>query len=202
MSAIQPRSFLLWIFPVAMLALALLSACADGSKANPREPGGVTGVAEFDRLIRLVEDRDIDGLATAVQFINLPCVTEVEGLGGPPECLDGEAEGTLVAVMPFAACEGTYIRADGLAPMFQSMLVNQQLHSAFALKQGGTADFPIGEYGLVFNVEDAVDIGTTGLMLGISADGEIVSVWRGCAYTAAELFQIHAGDEVLLEPAA
>jgi hypothetical protein len=185
-----------------VLALAVLSACGDGSEASGPEPGGVTGVAEFDRLIRLVDDGDIDGLVASVNLTDLACVTEVEGLGGPPECLDGEAEGTLVAVMPFAACEGTYIRSDGLAPMFESMLVKPQLHSAFALKQRGTSDFPIGDYGLVFTVEDAVDIGATGLMLGISADGEIVSVWRGCAYTAAELFEIHAGAEVLVEPPA
>lgn len=198
MHRIQSRLFVL---PLLLLALgsALAVACSDEDGENA---SGVTGRPEFDRLVSMVLDRDASGLAAAVSYIDLACAVEIDGLGGPPQCEPGEADGTVVSVLPAAACEGYYARPESVEELFSSQIREPQLYAAFSLKERGTAEFPLGEYGLLFSVEDPHGMGTLGLMLGVSDDGEIVNFWRGCAATADSIFDSMAGSEILVKPTA
>jgi hypothetical protein len=46
-----------------------------------------------------------------IQFTTAEC-TKAEGLGGPPKCAEGEAEGTPVEVLPFMGGEGSFLRSE------------------------------------------------------------------------------------------
>jgi hypothetical protein len=85
----------------------------------PTEPPVLTGIPSVDRVISAVESRDLRALQGFVKYTSIECVAEDQGLGSPPPCPTGVAPGTLVNVLPGAACHGYYVpewevRFDGL----------------------------------------------------------------------------------------
>jgi hypothetical protein len=69
------------------------------------------GIEEIDNVINAVASGDIQLLRSLVRFTAAKC-TLLEGLGGPPKCSEGEAEGTPVEVLPFIGSEGSFIHKD------------------------------------------------------------------------------------------
>jgi len=114
-------------FPIVVTILFLLgiSACAQVTPApqdiaptpQPTTAGGFhplttrTGIEEIDNILDVVANGDIERLRSLIQFTNTKC-TQLEGLGGPPKCRAGEAEGTPVEVFPFLGPEGSFFRKD------------------------------------------------------------------------------------------
>jgi hypothetical protein len=68
-----------------------------------------TGNEEIDHILDVVASGDIQMLRSLIKFTTAEC-TELEGLGGPPKCQEGEAEGTLVEVLPSIGSEGSFLR--------------------------------------------------------------------------------------------
>lgn len=103
------------------LVLLVLSACA--LAATPTEESATlapqststtdkfhsldtrTGIQEVDAVLDAVESGDPQKLRDEVHYSTLACKT-VNALGGPPPCQEGEAEGTLVEVLPILGSEG------------------------------------------------------------------------------------------------
>jgi hypothetical protein len=169
---------------------------------TPPPGGGSIGVPEFDDLADLFIDGDVPGVLDRIRYTELACET-VQGSGGPPPCIAGEAEGTVVSVMPFSSCEGEYMREQQVTGLLEAQAErNPQLYAAFSLKDPGTPERPLGEYGILFEVEGPSGIGPLAMMFGVSAEGEVIAMWAGCGATPAEAFERHAGSEILLEPAA
>jgi hypothetical protein len=73
-----------------------------------------TGIQEIDTIIAAVATGDVSTLRPLIQFTAAKCTTR-EGLGGPPKCREGEAEGTLVEVLPFIGPEGGFLRKQEIA---------------------------------------------------------------------------------------
>ncbi len=64
-----------------------------------------TGDPEVDAIIEAVEERDVAALASMTEYTEIGCTTAM-GMGGPPKCEGGDAEGTTYLVLPVSACEG------------------------------------------------------------------------------------------------
>jgi len=96
----------------AFLSVILLAACSSAS--TPSVSVGYpldtrTGISEIDPVLAAVESGDPQELRSLIQYTTAPC-TWKEGLGGPPKCREGEAEGTILEVLPFLGSEGSFIR--------------------------------------------------------------------------------------------
>lgn len=159
-------------------------------------PGRSTGRPVFDRLAELVQIPDIPSLVAAVKYTEAPC-TKRQGIGGPPQCTESEAEGTTVRYMPLLACEGQHVRPDLVAVVLGGQLRSPKLYSVFELKDPNFRYFPLGEFGMVFELPPS---GTEGLMIGVDRDGGIISLVRLCGGSPAELMMRYRGAEVLLAP--
>ena len=112
-------------------------------------PGTRTGWPDLDAIIDAVLAHDAEAQRALTQYTRIGC-THADGLGGLPKCAEGEAEGTLLEVVPFLGSEGHHQRrADyetwagpdvlGLLAVFR---VGPEAYSDEA--------YPVGEYALVF----------------------------------------------------
>ncbi len=67
-----------------------------------------TGVEQVDRVLEAVASGDPQALRAVVEFTEAIC-TQGDGLGGPPKCRQGEAEGTSMEVLPFISSEAALL---------------------------------------------------------------------------------------------
>lgn len=91
----------------------ILSACAASNVQTNIAPANSTGMAELDKIIDIVQRGDVNELRSVIKLTETNC-TFTEGLGGPPKCLDGEQEGSIVEVLPIIGPEGYFLRKDEL----------------------------------------------------------------------------------------
>jgi hypothetical protein len=116
-----------------------------------QEQTGYTGIAEIDTIIDTVLAGNLQEELQLLQFSSLAC-THVEGLGGPPKCREGEAEGAEVEAFPFLGSEGHHMRRSeagawtGIqaSDIYAVYRVSEQVYSDEA--------YPAGEYAIVFLV--------------------------------------------------
>ncbi len=112
------RYFELFFIPILALALFACAPVTPTAQVVAPTPQGEfhplttrTGLADVDRVIAAVAGSDAEVLRSLIQFTNTKCTT-AEGLGGPPKCREGEAEGIPVEVLPFLGPEGHFLRKD------------------------------------------------------------------------------------------
>lgn len=163
-----------------LLIVSLLFACSPATPATqaaaPTSAEGFhplttrTGVEEVDSVVDIVASGDMQRLRSLIGFTNTRCTT-ADGLGGPPKCRAGEAEGTRVEVLPFLGPEGhffhkedieqwTGIHADGLYAVYE-----------VSSKAFSDPDYPSGQYAVMFVDQEAPAVITLRL-----ANGKIVRV--------------------------
>jgi hypothetical protein len=119
-----------------------------------------TGLNRVDRIIDVVLAGDMNEFRRMIRFTNSGC-TQVMALGGPVKCREGEAEGTLVEVLPFlGAGEGSQLRRDELNN-WQGIDV-AGLYAVYRISDEAfsSQDYPAGEYGIVFRTKFPQDIVT------------------------------------------
>lgn len=118
-----------------------------------------TGIPDVDAVLAAVESGDPQQLRDLIRFTTVACTT-ADGLGGPPKCQDGEAEGTLVEVLPFLGSEGHFLR-EGEAANFPGVNVIG-LYAVYKVSDSAYSDeaYPTGEYAVMFkggeNLPDVV----------------------------------------------
>lgn len=120
-------------------------------EAQPTATGSrQSGVPEADAVIPALLAHDAEAIHDLIHFSEIGCTT-AEGLGGPPKCLEGEAEGTPVEVLPTLGAEGSHIRPDGIDTLI-SLLQTDQLYAVYGLSEAVFADeaYPRGRYGILF----------------------------------------------------
>jgi hypothetical protein len=112
-----------------------------------------TGVADIDIVLAAVESGDTQQLRDMLRFMNVAC-THAEGLGGPPKCLDGENEGTIVSVFPFLGSEGSFLHLENL-DVWTGIDVTH-LYAVYGNSESVYSDenFPSGEFAVLFLSED------------------------------------------------
>jgi len=96
----------------------------------------------------VVASGDQQQLQSLIQFTDAVC-TQLDGLGGPPKCREGEAEGTPVEVLPFLSSEGSFLRSDEIEK-WPGLNVSS-VYAIYAVSPAVVAEqyFPIGEYVIV-----------------------------------------------------
>jgi hypothetical protein len=84
-----------------------------------------------------------------LQYVTVGCTT-ADGLGGPPKCTDGEAEGTLVEVFPVGGTESHFVRPEEIERTLQFTV--DGLYAVYwpAPSVDPAEHWPVGEYALLF----------------------------------------------------
>jgi hypothetical protein len=128
------------------LAILLLSACS-GTISDSAV--GWTNIAELDRLIEIVLANDTEALRSSIRFTQTRC-TFGDGLGGPPKCANGEAEGQSVEVLPILGPEGHFIRQEEI-DSWDGIEVTG-VYAAYTVSESAFDDpnYPSGTHAIVF----------------------------------------------------
>jgi hypothetical protein len=85
-----------------------------------------------------------------VRYISVGCTT-ADGLGGPPKCAPGQAEGTLVEAFPVGDAEGHFVYPSEIDGTLELLSV-EGLYAVYRPAPGvdPVEYWPIGEYALLF----------------------------------------------------
>ena len=117
-----------------------------------------TGIADIDAVIAAVESGDPQQLRDLFRFTSIAC-TNADGLGGPPKCREGEAEGTLVDVLPFLGSEGSFLHKENISNFPGVNVVG--VSAAYKVSEAAYSEeaYPAGEYAVLFKgAENQTDI--------------------------------------------
>jgi hypothetical protein len=141
------------LLALAMIACSAATSATQESTPTPSEGfypfTTKTGIEEVDTIIETIASGDAQMLRSLIQFTDTKC-TKAEGMGGPPKCRAGEAEGMPVEVLPILGPEGhffykeeieewTGVEADGVYAIYQ---VSSEVYSE--------PEFPAGKYAVMF----------------------------------------------------
>jgi hypothetical protein len=107
-----------------------------------------TGIEEIDIILAAVENGDPQPLRDLFRYNRVACMT-VNALGGPPPCREGEAEGTMVEVLPFLGAEGSYFHKDEINNWLG--LDVEGIYAIYSVSENAYSDeyYPKGDYGVV-----------------------------------------------------
>jgi len=106
-----------------------------------------TGIEEIDRI--LDASGDLQKLRSLIRFTSTRC-TKLDGLGGPPKCLQGEQEGTPVEVLPFLGPEGSFLRKNEIKN-WQGFEASG-IYAIYEISSGAFSDenYPAGQFAILF----------------------------------------------------
>jgi hypothetical protein len=134
----------------AATATEMASPSPEPTAAEPYHPLTTrTGVEDVDRVLEAVASGDQQALLSVIQLTEAKC-THAEGLGGPPKCREGEAEGMPMQVLPFLGGEGSYLRQEEIGS-WQGIDVSA-LYAVYEVDPANVIQeeyFPVGEYVIV-----------------------------------------------------
>lgn len=107
------------------------------------------GIEEIDNVLSAVASGDVQLLRSLVKFTTAKC-TLLDGLGGPPKCRQGEAEGAPVGVLPFLGSEGSFIRKDEIEN-WQGIEVSD-VYAIYRVSADVQSEenYPAGEIAIIF----------------------------------------------------
>ncbi|HMD81452.1 MAG TPA: hypothetical protein VKE92_09120 [Anaerolineales bacterium] len=145
------------------LILLLISACTPAAtltkevvtiETRPASTGKYhplntrTMIEEIDTVLAAVESGNKQELINLFHYSSIACMT-VNALGGPPPCRAGEAEGTIVEVLPILGPEGSYLWKDEI-----SSWTGPEAVGLFAIYQVSDSvfsdeNYPKGDYGII-----------------------------------------------------
>jgi DNA-binding CsgD family transcriptional regulator len=153
-----------------------------------------TGEPGVDAILAAIEERDIPTLASRLRFVEEPCVADPEGLGAPPTCPEGVADGTPIEVFPGAACHGWWANRDDTAQLAQGIIGTSFdgqmfVHSVIRQTENGS-----GSHGIVL---------VTGHLWTVIIsvhDGEIIHRYDVCRPNAVEMGRQRDHDYLLPPP--
>jgi hypothetical protein len=159
-------------------------------------PGGVrTGIAAVDRAIAAVLAADERVLGEMLVLQPVRCEAEPVGVGGPPPCRDGEADGTPVEVIATAQCEGAYVRPDELR--LTSIVADAA--ELYAVYRAPDNYFPSGLYVAVFERPADAQGRRDAFELVLDNEG-IAGINFGCGQGAAQLVETRGLREAIAGP--
>lgn len=153
-----------------------------------------TGIIDIDAVIAAALSGEPEQLRPLLGLLTTPC-TLADGLGGPPKCAAGEAEGSDVTVFPFLGAEGGFAREDELDGLLDSLDIGG-LYGVYIVPPDAPEEpyWPSGDYGLVFTGN-----GTPSAYTLLMAGGRIVRIVYHMGQSPAEAFDSGRG-EIILSP--
>ena len=128
-----------------------------------------TGLRIVDQVLQGVANGDAETLRALVEYTNAEC-TQQDGLGGPPKCREGEAEGTPVEVLAFLGSEGGHLRKDEMENW--SGIKATGVYAVYEVNAAAISSeeyYPVGKYVILFVDEEnkaaiALRIGERGIV--------------------------------------
>ena len=135
--------------PVQEIATEIAPTPAPVSTALKYYPlDTMTQIEEIDLILYAVASGDTQELINLFDYTTTACKT-VNALGGPPPCREGEAEGTMVEVLPFLGSEGSYLRKDEVSN-FPGLNVTG-VYAIYQVSETAYSEenFPKGDYGIM-----------------------------------------------------
>jgi hypothetical protein len=154
-----------------------------------------TSIEEIDRVIDAILGKDLNPRLNLIRLTTTACTT-ADGLGGPPTCEPGEADGTIVDACPISAGEGYHVRPDNVPAAFDFTV--RGLFAVYVVPEDAynTDYWPAGEYGIVFTSEDN---GYPHVITVLVEDGQIVRLAFNPDWPPFDLVGA-ASDEFILPP--
>jgi hypothetical protein len=186
---VKRQTYLLLPLLVAGVA-TLITACK--SAASPTPAASRTGIPYVDKVIDAGLSGDPQVLNSLIHLSLLPCTIR-EGLGGPPKCLPGEPDGTVVEAFPVLSSEGGHVRKPEIDTW--AGLGQAKLYAVYRTTRSTTYSdefYPAGEFAVVFFLKDPDGFVT----LQVTRDG-IVRFDSGFGKTVDEIYQEHKEDFIL-----
>ncbi len=155
-----------------------------------------TGIEGVDAVVDAVLSGDPEALRSFVRFTSIACTTNPLGLGGPPLCRPGEADGTLVDTFPIGTVEGYYLPADEIDDFLRS-LTSYEI-SLYAVYLAPADSWLPGDY-VALCSRDIRGTGVIGEELLIS-DGRLVGAKAIYQVPPEQVAQYERFGKVILPP--
>jgi hypothetical protein len=135
------------------------------ASAEPYHPlTSQTGIQTIDQVLQAVASGDPEALRALIEFTNAVC-THRDGLGGPPKCREGEAEGMPVEVLAFLGSEGGHLRKDEMENWSGIKVTGvYAIYEVNASVISSEEYYPLGKYVILFVDEE--DKAATALRIG------------------------------------
>ena len=191
---------------VMTVLLVLVSACAPARATDVLEVGiepateSNTNQALKDELQPIMVAMlgpSLTDRADVIQFSQIACAN-VEGLGGPPSCPEGVAEGTELEVFPTLGGEGSYVAPENIETFFNNFLL-KNLYAVYRVTPNPNIEpyYPEGEYAMIFerNINDI----SLPVVLRVM-DGKVVRMDFSVGTPAANLLTAVPVENVLITP--
>lgn len=143
-----------------ILFALFLYSCSPAATASPppdQEVGYLldtkTGIEDVDNVLAAVASGNSEALHALIRYTVAPC-TKADGLGGPPKCREGEAEGTLLEVLPFIGSEGGHMRKDEIST-WQGVGA-ERVYAVYRVSETALNEkfYPAGEYLVIFTPQE------------------------------------------------
>jgi hypothetical protein len=208
---------------IAIAAVACGDDNDDGADATPTRPAATPtrepqstathapeatatpGATGLDAITEAARENDAAALEALVRYESVPCTTTVTGIGGPPECAEGEADGTPVDVVFATTCEGYYARQGALnfaEIAFGVFGSGDALFGVYAIDPASQLarieEWAAAKYAIVMN---RIAPNDATLAYVIVSDGEaIIGTAAGCGETPEEWVDFQGLGEPLLTP--
>jgi hypothetical protein len=148
----------------------------------------VTQIQEIDLILAAVASGDEQAVRNLFGFTTSACKT-VNALGGPPECREGEAEGTMVEVLPMLGSEGSYLRKTEVDKFPGLNLIG--IYAIYQVSENAYAEenFSIGDYAIMLTAPE-------------NRPGVVLQIKNGQIIRVDYIFDPSSVDEVLQRDAA
>jgi len=152
------------------------TATAAVAPEQPAQPPRdiTTGIPELDFVIDTILSNDLEARQALVRFVTAGCTT-ADGMGLPPTCDSGQADGTLVEYFPLGGPgEGHSVPPSEVAGVLD--FEAESLYAAYAISEDAPdhADFPRGAYSLFFTTVPAGEPNQGSVILRVDDEGYIV----------------------------
>ena len=181
-----------FLIVVSLLSMAM-TACAPVEV----DPNSVVKDELGPILKTVVSGSDADRLAL-LQFANVPCAN-VEGLGGPPPCPEGVAEGTEVEVFPVLGSEGSLLNLEEMTNMMLDLQINS-LYAVYRETSNPNAEpyYQTGEYAMLF--ERSMDNMQMPVVFQVRG-GRIVRIDYRIGMSPDDILKDIPAEQILVDPA-
>jgi hypothetical protein len=194
-----------------VLLLVALAGCSQPAERTPDIPANIPEdriapaaqieadkdvTAEIMPVLEALFRGSIEERRSLVQYVTAGCTT-ADGLGGPPKCAAGEAEGTLVEVFPVGEAEGYFVRPEEIDRTLEFTV--DALYAVYRPAPGRdpVEHWPVGEYALLFERQmNNFSLPVTVLV----QDGKLVRLGFSRPVDLAQALSAISLDRILIPP--
>ncbi|MFN2265155.1 MAG: hypothetical protein ACK2UM_12910 [Anaerolineales bacterium] len=193
------RSLLLLSLVIAITACATLPGTFEVQlQPEAQAVSQITVLDELKPVLDAILFGSIEQRRELVSYTTTGC-TNADGLGGPPKCEPGQAEGSLIQVLPILSSEGTFSTPQDIDQALEFVVMD--LYAIYRVPEDAIkADYwPAGEYGLIFTREmNAVPFPVTVFV----EDGRIVRLHHHFGTQPEDLLGQLPVEQVILDSKA